>query len=107
MWYLIVWHESDGNDCTVYDSIVQAPTEDEALTVLGEALEAQMRANGTSFFEDGNHLGYYFNCADNCPEDCEGHGGTSLRTVESYTTEVDAKASRSKWHSKWELPNAR
>jgi hypothetical protein len=106
MFYLIVWHESDGNDCTVYDTVVEAPTEDEALSLLGDALEARMTANGTDFQEDGNHIGYYFNCSEDCPEDCEGHGGTSLRTVESYTTEVDARAMCSRWHSEWSMPNA-
>jgi hypothetical protein len=100
-WYLITWHESDGNDCTVYDSIVSAATEDDALTILGDALEAQLTANGTEFQEDGNHIGYYFSCSDDCTEDCEGHGGTSLRSVEVFDTEDVARANMARYHTEW------
>lgn len=103
-WFCIVWHESDGNDCTVYDTVVEAPTEDEALNLLSDALEKQMDANGTSYQEDGNHLGYYFDCAEDCPEDCDGHGGTSLREVTTHTTEYDAMKARSRWHHEWTIP---
>lgn len=65
--YLITWHESDGNDCTVFDTVIKAQTEDEALSLLADALEKAMNANGTGFQEDGNILGYYFDCAEDCP----------------------------------------
>lgn len=102
-WFLIVWHETDGNDCTVYDTVVEAATEDEALGKLGDALEKQMDANGTEYQEDGNHLGYYFGCSDDCADDCDGHGGTSLREVTAYPTEDDARKDCSKWHSEWSI----
>lgn len=102
-WFLITWHESDGNDCTVYDTVVNARTEDDALSTLGDALERQMRANGQDYEEDGNHLGYLFGCSEDCPEDCDGHGGTSLRTVEVYTSELQAQAARSRYHSNWSI----
>lgn len=103
MFYLITWHESDGNDCTVYDTVVQAETEDSALSLLADAMEKRMDENGTSYEEDGNHLGYYFNCSDDCHEDCEEHGGTSLREVNSYETEDSARSAMSKWHSEWSI----
>jgi len=101
--YLIVWHESDGNDCTVYDTIVMAESEEAALNLLGDALERQMAANGTSWQDDGNQLGYYFDCTEACEEACEGHGGTSLRTVEEYATEEEARNARSRYHSEWTI----
>lgn len=106
MFYLIVWQESDGNDCTVYDSIVEETSEDAALSTLADAIEETLTANETGFQEDGNHLGYYFDC--DCPEEyqdhCDGHGGISLRTVESYTAIKDANGARSKWHTLYEVP---
>lgn len=100
-WHLITWHESDGNDCTVYDSVVEAADQDQALDTLAGSLEARMRENGTAWQEDGNVLGYYFDCSEDCSEDCEGHGGTSLREVQTFATEAEAEAQRSRWHSEW------
>ena len=104
-WFTITWHESDGNDCTVYDTVVEAPDEDTALSLLGNAMETRMTANGTGFQKDGNHLGYYFDC--DCDEDyadtCEGHGGTSLREVTAHVTEDSARQAMSRWHSEWSI----
>jgi hypothetical protein len=101
--YLIVWDESDGNDCTVYETIILAESEDDATGKLSEALETAMRENGTSWQEDGNVLGYYFECTDDCPEDCDGHGGTTLREVTAYATEDEARQQMSKWHSEYSV----
>lgn len=101
--FLITWHESDGNDCRVYDSIITAATEDDALSQLGDALESRMEHNGASYEADGNHLGYYFGCSEDCSEDCEGHGGTSLREVQAFETEEGARNAMSRWHSEWSI----
>lgn len=105
MFHLIVWDESDGNDCTVFDTVVEAPTADDACSQLADALEKAMTENGTGYQEDGNMLGYYFDCdCDEANADtCDGHGGISLRTVESYTTEDDARAAMSKWHREYSV----
>lgn len=103
LWYLITWHESDGNDCTVYDTLVEASSEDEALTLLGTALEAKLTENGTDFSEDGNQLGYTYDCAEDCAEFCDGHGGTSLRTVERHNSELAARSAMSFYHSEWSI----
>lgn len=104
-YYLITWDESDGNDCTVFDTIVQAESKDAALDLLGDAIEARLTKNGTSWEDDGNQIGYMFNCAEDCPEDCDGHGGTSLREVEEYATETEANAARSKYHTEYVIPS--
>lgn len=104
-YYLITWDESDGNDCTVFDTIVQAESRELALGLLSDSIEKTLTNSGTSYESDGNELGYYFNCADDCPEDCEeAHGGINLRTVETYSTEEEAYAARSRWHSEWVIP---
>lgn len=101
--YLYVWHESDGNDCTVYDTVVLAESEDSANDIISAAIERTMTENGTSFEDDGNLLGYYFNCSEDCSEDCEGHGGTSLREVTQYATEDEARKQMSRWHTEYSV----
>ena len=101
--YLITWDESDGNDCTVYDTVITADSEDAALSTLSDALEAQMIANGTEWQDGGNYLDYMFNCAADCEEDCEGHGGTNLREVQCFATEEDARNAMSRWHREWSV----
>lgn len=102
-WYLIEWQESDGNDCTVFDTVLCADSEESALNILGDAMERQAKENSTELESDGNHLGYYFPCSDDCSEGCEGHGGTSLRSVETFATEADARAAHSFYHTWWEV----
>jgi hypothetical protein len=98
MWYLITWHETDGNDCTVYDTVVQADCADDALTALDAAIEQQLTEQGNPYSSGGNLVDFYFDCDEDCPEDCEGHGGIALRTIESYPTEAEARKQVSKWH---------
>jgi len=99
--YLVTFHETDGNDCTVYDCIVEATNESSALEDVAKSIEAVLTDNKTAFEDDGSELGYYFNCSEDCSEHCEGHGGIALRTVEAYPTEHDAENARSKYHTLW------
>lgn len=99
--YLVTWHETDGNDCTVYDSVIEAATEEKALSILAFNLECAMNDNKTPYSEDGSEFGYYFDCSDDCDEECDGHGGICLRTVEVYATDKEAHAARSPWHTEY------
>src|SRR3990172_342019 len=89
--YLVTFHESDGNDCTVFDSIIAAESEDAAFNILHDAIEKTLKENKTSFEEDGNIVSFVFNCEDDCGEECQGHGGISLREVEAFDTEAEAE----------------
>ena len=103
MYYRITWHETDGNDCTVYETIVQASTEDSALEHLHTYLQQQCPEA-----EDGggDFLDFYFPCdcdtnSDAYPDMCDGHGGTSLREVEAFT---DDPGKGSIWHVEYSIP---
>jgi hypothetical protein len=103
-WWLVTWHESDGNDCTVYGTVVQAADADAAECAVGAAIEAQLTKDGVPFEPDGNALGVYFACSEDCPEDCEGHGGTASREVEGpFQDEASAREARPFYHSAWEM----
>jgi hypothetical protein len=107
--YLITFHESDGNDCTVYEAIRAGDTKENALSILAYEVESAMVKNGTEFEDDGSEFGYYFQCPDDCEsladdsgECCGMHsGGISLRSVKTFATEVEAKAARSVYHSEY------
>lgn len=101
MFYLITWHESDGNDCTVFDTVIGAASQEEALTALATAVEKALTDSETEFEEDGSEFGYYFHCTKECPEECDGHGGIALRTVEEYPTLAEARANMAQWHSEY------
>lgn len=100
--YLIVWHESDGNDCTVYDTSVEAPSEQGALSILAYNIERDLNYNKVPYSDDGSELGYFFDCYDDCPEDCDGHGGIALRGVEAFETYQEARAARSFYYSTYD-----
>lgn len=103
--FLITWHESDGNDCTVYDSVVSADSEELALTVLALAVEADLDAGAgpDSYAPDCSEFGYDFLCSADCPEDCEGHGGIVLREVTEYPSRDAAIADRNSWHCHFDV----
>ena len=103
--FLITFHETDGNDCTVYDAIIEANTEEQALSILSYNIERSLDDNKTPYSDDGSELGYYFDCFDDCHEECEGHGGIALRTVESYETRKEAESEASKFHCTYVCDN--
>lgn len=63
--YIFELRESDGNDCTVYDAIVEADSSKQALALLADDLDS--RAKAKDWESDGNY-GYFFPC------DCEQPG---------------------------------
>jgi hypothetical protein len=97
--YLITWNVSDGNDCTVYDTVTAAESEDAALEKLDRAIQAAC----PDAESDGDYVGYYFGCSEDCSEDCEGHGGTSLREVREFDTEEAARKAKSTYHVNYEI----
>ena len=101
MFYLITFDESDGNDCEVFDAIVEAKTEEEALGLLAKSVDARLVENGVDFEEDGSEFGYFFNCSEDCGEDCHGHGGMGLREVVAYDTLADAGSNKASYHTEW------
>ena len=100
--YLITWHETDGNDCTVFDTIVEAVDESAALAKLAAAVERELMGPYT---DDGSEFGYYFECPDDCGggESCEGHGGIVLRGVDAYPTEAEAIANLAGYHVRYHV----
>jgi len=107
MYYTIVWHESDGNDCTVYDTIVERNDKEGAELALDATLEKHLKGNDQSAESDGNLLGFYFDCdceenPDADPETCDGHGGTCHReTMGPFPTYRDAEKACSNFHIRW------
>ncbi len=99
--YIVTFHETDGNDVTVFDALVSADSEDTAVSRVADSIEASLKENGTEYTEDGNALGYYFECSEDCGEMCEGHGGIALRTVEAYDSEDEARQNMARYHSEW------
>lgn len=100
--YLITWHETDGNDCTVFDTYVAADTEDGALGVLDNALHAACPEAEEGF--DYLDMMFPCSCGEADAEFCEGHGGTVLRKIVEYASEQEARTARPFYHSLWELP---
>lgn len=106
-WYLVTWHETDGNDCTVFDTIVQAENTEAAQNMVADAIEDMLTKNGQPFEGDGD-WGVCFNCTEDCGAtvedrelECQGHGGTSLRDVEAFATEADARGALATYHTEW------
>ena len=95
--YLVTWHETDGNDATVYDTVVEAATEDAAYEAGSN--EAYTYSNVINMESDGD-FGFYFPC--DCPEDvewdCPGHGGIVMRSAERFDTEDEARAEQRATH---------
>ena len=107
MFYLITFHESDGNNCTVYEAIREAENEDAALNALADEMVAHFDAAGIEYSEGGDLLDFYFECPDDCEsladdmpgEPCGLHGGgIVLRQVECFADESAARAARSSFH---------
>ena len=94
--YLVTWHETDGNDATVYDTVVKADSEDAAYEAGSD--EAFTYSNMIDAEPDGG-FGFYFPC--DCPEDtdyCDGHGGIVMRSAERFDTEDEARAEQRATH---------
>lgn len=102
--YLVTFHETDGNDATVFDAIVEAADEQGAFCKVSDAIEADLTERGTSFETDGD-CGVYFQCEEDCPEECDGHGGIAMRTAEPFETlEAAEKAQKAAYfHSRYEV----
>jgi hypothetical protein len=63
MFYYYELRESDGNDCTVYDIVIEAGDRDAADTQIAEHFDAEAKAK--NWDADGSLGGYMFPC------DCE------------------------------------
>jgi len=57
--YLFELRESDGNNCTVYDCIIEAESAQEALEELSADLDSRAKRGG---WESDGFCGYYFPC---------------------------------------------
>lgn len=111
MFYLITFGEFDGNDCTVYDAVIESNSDFHALDALAESVEKRLSDNGQPFESDGSEFGYNFLCPDDCEsidddsgEPCGLHsGGLLLRSIESYATWEAAEKGCAFYHSRWEV----
>jgi hypothetical protein len=92
--YVVTFHETDGNECTVYDAIVKADSEEHALSILAYSVESSMNENGTRYEEDGSEFGYYF---------ADDEGGIALRDVTRYESLVDAEDACAFYHVTWHV----
>lgn len=97
--WLITWHETDGNDCTVFDTYAAAETEESALGVLSDALAKAC----PDAEEGGDFVDFYFPCTDECALDCDGHGGIALREIREFPSMQAACDARSFFHSTYEI----
>jgi hypothetical protein len=109
--FLVTFHETDGNDTTVYDSIVAAEDEDGAFGKVADEIAKRLDTDGRPYSEDGG-FGFYFECDHLCATcerdgacsyDCQGHGGIVMREAEGFETEAEAeKAQREAYfHSRF------
>jgi hypothetical protein len=106
-YYLVTFHETDGNDVTVFDTIVEIDPcrdadvdhtgcesltcdtcKDAAFGVVYNAIAKRLKVDGIEASEDD--FGFYFECDDLCADDCQGHGGITMRDAEIFETEEDA-----------------
>lgn len=102
MFYLAEIRESDGNDCTVYDAIVEADSQEAASDKLHKEIEAAW-AN----LESDGGFGYFFPC--DCPESEDGysdcsHGGILApepEGYEAYETFEKARDARRIYHCRF------
>ena len=112
MFYIVEVQDSDGNDCTVYDALVQAPNRETAVErVFTEWVEVEY-----PFDEEDGGYGTYHPCDCRCGhykalEDCEAgcsdswecsHGGLLVSEPEEakeYPTEEEARACLVPYHS--------
>ena len=101
-YFLVTWHETDSNDVTVYDTIVEIDPcrdadvdhtgcesltcetcKDAAFGVVCNAIAKRLDEDGKPYSEDGG-FGFYFDCSEDCAEECEGHGGIVMRDAEGF-----------------------
>ena len=110
--YLIEVRDSDGNDCTVYDALVTAPTRDAASAKLWARLEEWYPTD-----EGDGGFGTYHTCDCRCEHStrdealCDGcaqtwecsHGGLTTNEdggdVEEYATVAAARQAHASYHS--------
>jgi hypothetical protein len=97
MFYLIVWHATDGNDCTVFDTIVEAETEDKALHLLCDKIldDAPEGTECDNEFE----LACFFPCDCGPDAECDGHGGTYIRYIIEFDTLREAEDNKTCYHT--------
>ena len=105
-WFSVTFHETDGNDCTVYDTVVEAETEDEAFGKVADSLEKTLTADGRGFEDDGD-CGFYFDCDCEIPEGDENtwecsHGGIVMREAERFEGEEGAEAAHLFYHCRYD-----
>ena len=96
--YIVEIRESDGNDCTVYDCIVEAESHEDAFNKVYDHFSARAAAEG---WESDGGEGWYFPCdCDDyiCDPDyeCEGHGGIVIGEPEEFASYADAMCSHTK-----------
>lgn len=93
--YIVEIRESDGNDCTVYDCIVEAESHDDALNKIYEHFDARAEREG---WESDGGEGWYFpcDCDDDNSDACEGHGGILIGEPEEFASYDDAMGSHTK-----------
>ena len=87
MWYVVSYAVSDGNDCTVYDSIAEADSAEAA----GARVENMIESDEDGSLEpDGNMLGYFFTGEE---------GGISHRETQGpFASFADADDACDKYH---------
>lgn len=88
--YIVEIRESDGNDCTVYDCIVDAHSEQDAFDRVYAHFDE--RAEHEDWENDGGE-GWYFpcDCTDADADACEGHGGLMIGDAEEFASRADAE----------------
>ena len=95
MIYLVTWHSTDGNDATVFDSVIGAKNEYAAK----EKLFNKWIEDCPEAEEDGDFGIYYpCDCSEEDSEHCDGHGGAVIRTVDAFRSYDQANAARSRYH---------
>ena len=110
MFYLLELRDSDGNDCTVYDIIVEAADQDSAL----DRAWSEIMKDYPDDEEDGGY-GTFHPCdcecehgvnPYQCEQECDGdqwecsHGGLLLNdhNVKSFETYAEALAAHARYH---------
>lgn len=99
--YLITWDETDSNDTTVYDTVVESENKEAAFIKLSDHVQTRLIENKVEFESDGSEFGFIFNCTESCSEYCDGHGGISLREIEEFFNEESAYSSIPHYHTKY------
>ena len=87
--YLVTFHETDENDTTVYDCVVNAEDENGAFGKVADEIAKRLDTDGRPYSEDGG-FGFWFDCTCDDADYCDGHGGIVMRTAEPFEAEEDA-----------------